>query len=99
MARLAIQEYGSIEKYTEAMKHNLEHFSEIMEETLTEDAVEIGHQTDALFAQLTADLSREISSTQNREIMIELAALFQKNAASVSLDLPYWKVMERHLFQ
>ena len=93
VARLAIQEYGSIEKYTEAMKHNLEHFSEIMEETLTEDAVEIGRQTDALFAQLTADLSREISSPQNREIILKLAALFQKNAASLSLDLPYWKVM------
>ena len=32
VARLAIQQFGSIEKYTEEMKHNLEHFSEIMEE-------------------------------------------------------------------
>lgn len=29
VAKLAVQQFGSIEKYTEAMKHNLEHFSEI----------------------------------------------------------------------
>ena len=32
VAKLAIQQFGSIEKYTEEMKHNLEHFSEIMED-------------------------------------------------------------------
>lgn len=31
IAKLAIKQYGSIEKYTEEMKYNLEHFSEIME--------------------------------------------------------------------
>lgn len=31
VARLAVQQFGSIEKYTEAMKYNLEHFSEIAE--------------------------------------------------------------------
>ena len=29
VARLAVQQFGSIEAYTEAMRHNLEHFSEI----------------------------------------------------------------------
>lgn len=32
VATLAIQQFGSIEKYTEAMKRNLEHFSEKMEQ-------------------------------------------------------------------
>ena len=31
VAKLAMQQFGSIEKYTEAMKHNLEHFSEIVD--------------------------------------------------------------------
>lgn len=31
VAKLVIQQFGSIEKYTEEMKHNLEHFSEIMD--------------------------------------------------------------------
>ena len=32
IAKAAIQEFGSIEKYTEAMKQNMEHFSEFMEQ-------------------------------------------------------------------
>ena len=32
VAKLAIRQFGSIEKYTEEMKHNLEHFSEMMDE-------------------------------------------------------------------
>ena len=31
VAKLAIKQFGSVEKYTKAMKHNLEHFSEIMD--------------------------------------------------------------------
>lgn len=31
-AKLAIKQFGSVEKYTESMKYNLEHFSEIMEQ-------------------------------------------------------------------
>lgn len=42
VARLAIQHFGSTEKYTEAMKYNLGHFSKLMEEKLTEEAKEIG---------------------------------------------------------
>ena len=37
VAKLAIRQFGSIEKYTKAMKHNLEHFSELMEAQLTEE--------------------------------------------------------------
>lgn len=29
VAKLAINQFGSVEKYTEAMKYNLEHFSEM----------------------------------------------------------------------
>ena len=31
VAKLAIQQFGSLEKYTEAMKYNMEHFDELME--------------------------------------------------------------------
>ena len=37
VAKLAIKYYGSIEKYTEAMTYNLEHFSEIMEKQFSGD--------------------------------------------------------------
>ncbi len=48
----AIKHFGSIENYTEAMRYNLEHFSEIMETQLTEDIKEIGQQSDRLYASL-----------------------------------------------
>ncbi|WP_313580021.1 hypothetical protein [Lacrimispora sp.] len=33
VAKLAIKQFGSIEKHTEAMKYNLEHFSDLMEQS------------------------------------------------------------------
>lgn len=36
VAKLAIKQFGSVEKYTGAMKYNLEHFSEIMEQAYSQ---------------------------------------------------------------
>ena len=69
VAKLAIQQFGSIEKYTEAMKHNLEHFSELMETQLTEEVKEIGKHSDILYSRLTADLSEDVSSPKVQSIV------------------------------
>ena len=89
IAKLAIQQFGSIEKYTEAMKHNLEHFSELMETQLTDEVKEIGKQSDLLYDKLTADLSEDISSSKVQSIVHELFQLIQKNSTNVSLDGSY----------
>lgn len=93
VAKLAIQQFGSIEKYTEAMKHNLEHFSELMETQLTGEAKEIGKQSDMLYGRLTADLSEDVSSPKMQSIVDELLQLIQKNSISISLDKPYINVL------
>ena len=93
VAKLAIQQFGSIEKYTEAMKHNLEHFSELMETQLTEEVKEIGKHTDMLYDSLTADLSEDVSSPKTQSIVHELLQLIQKNSANISLDKPYINVL------
>ncbi len=93
VARLAIRQFGSIEKYTEAMKHNLEHFSELMETQLTEEAKEIGKQSDILYGRLTADLSEDVSSPKIQSIVHELLQLIQENSTSASLDKPYVNVL------
>ena len=93
VAKLAIQQFGSIEKYTEAMKHNLEHFSELMEAQLTEEVKEIGKQSDILYGRLTADLSEDVSSPKIQSVVDELLQLIQKNSTSVSLDKPYINVL------
>ncbi|NBH86443.1 MerR family DNA-binding transcriptional regulator [bacterium C-53] len=93
VAKLAIQQFSSIEKYTEAMKHNLEHFSELMETQLTEEVKEIGKQSDILYGRLTTDLSEDVSSPKIQSIVHELLQLIQKNSTSVSLDKPYINIL------
>lgn len=93
VAKLAIQQFGSIEKYTEAMKHNLEHFSKLMETQLTEEVKEIGKQSDILYGRLAANLSEDVSSPNIQSIVDELLQLIQKNSANVSLDKPYINVL------
>ena len=92
-AKLAIQQFGSVEKYTEAMKYNLEHFSEIMETSLTEEAKEIARQSDMLYGKLTADLSEDVSSPKIQSIVHELLQFIQKNSTSVSLGKPYMDML------
>ncbi len=89
VAKLAIQQFGSIKKYTEAMKHNLEHSSELMETQLTEEVKEIGKQSDILYGRLTSDLSEDVFSSKIQSIADELLQLIQKNSTSVSLDKLY----------
>ena len=93
VAKLAIRQFGSIEKYTEAMKHNLEHFSELMETQLTKEVKEIGKQSDILYERLTTDLSEDVSSPNIQSIVDELLQFIQKNSTSVSIDKPYINVL------
>ncbi len=93
VAKLAIRQFGSIENYTEAMKHNLEHFSELMETQFTEEVKETRKQSDILYGRLTADLSEDVSSPKIQSIVHELLQLIQKNSTSVSIDKPYINVL------
>lgn len=86
VAKLAIKQFGSAEKYTEAMKYNLEHFSEIMQTQLTEDVKKIGQQSDMLYAKLTADLLEDISSPKIQSIVHEIWQFIQKNSTAVSVS-------------
>ena len=89
VARLAIQQFGSIENYTTAMKYNLDHFSEIMETQLPEEAKEAGQQSDLLYAKLTADLTKDAASPEIQSIVHSLMLLIQENSGTASLDPPY----------
>ena len=86
VAKLAIHQFGSIEKYTEAMKHNLEHFSELMETQLTEEVKEIGKQSDILYVRLTADLSEDVSSSKIQSVVQEIWSFIQENSTNVSIS-------------
>lgn len=88
IAKLAILQFGSLEKYTEAMKYNLGHFSEIMEKSLPEEAKDIARQADMLYGKLTADLSEDVSTPEIQSIVHELLQFMQKNSTGVSLGMP-----------
>ena len=93
LAKIAIKQFGSVEKYTEAMKYNLEHFSEIMEKQLSEETREIGKQSDILYGKLTSDLSEDVSSPRIQSVVHELLQFIQKNSTSVSFGKPYINVL------
>ncbi|MDE7132946.1 MAG: MerR family transcriptional regulator [Lachnospiraceae bacterium] len=86
LAKLAIKQFGSVEKYTEAMKYNLEHFAEIMEKQLSEEVKEIGKQSDILYGKLTADLSEDVSSPKIQSIVQEIWQFIQENSTNVSIS-------------
>ena len=60
VAKLAIQQFGSIEKYTEEMKHNLEHFSEVMEDWYSQIPEEM--RTEDKFVKLASHKGEDVAS-------------------------------------
>lgn len=93
VAKIAIKQFGSIEKYTEAMKYNLEHFSEIMDQQMSEDVMEIVKQNDELYSQLTADMSRDISSNGVQYIVHEMNAFIREHASADLIGNDHWDAM------
>lgn len=78
IARRAIKQLGSVEEYTEAMKYNLSHFSELMEKE-QEKAPEAAKQINDLYRKLTADRKREVSSPETQNIVRKILALMAEN--------------------
>jgi DNA-binding transcriptional MerR regulator len=93
VAKLAIKEFGSVEKYTEAMKYNLEHFSEIMEQQMSQDVKEIAKQNDELYTRLTADIARDISSDEIQHIVHEINMFMRKHASVDLIGNSYWNAV------
>ena len=80
VARLAIQEFGSIEKYTEAMKYDLEHFSEIMENKLSQIPEEM--KTDDKFLKLASYKGEDVTSDSIQNMVKEIIAYTHGNSPS-----------------
>ena len=70
VAQLAIQQFGSIEKYTEEMKHNLEHFSEIMEKWQSQIMEEM--RTEDKFLKLASHKGEDVASKPVQNIVEEI---------------------------
>lgn len=80
VAKLAIKEFGSVEKYTEAMKYNLEHFSEIMEKQMSQIPEEM--KTDDLFLKLASHKGEDLTLDSIQSIVREIITYANENAPS-----------------
>lgn len=70
VAKLAIQQFGSIEKYTEAMKYNLEHFSELMDNWHSQIPEEM--RADDKFLKLASHKGEDAASDSVQNIVQEI---------------------------
>ena len=99
VAKLAIKQFGSVEKYTEAMKYNLEHFSEILDKKISKDQKEIINQSNKLYQSLTADLKEDISSDAIQQTVHEIVNFTRENTASGELGENFLGYCNKLLFK
>lgn len=95
VAKLAIKQFGSIEKYTEAMKYNLEHFSELMEQSkaIVENKDAILQKSDDLYLKLTSDMTRDTSSEEIQNIVQQLVEFSREANLQVDMGEGFWDIV------
>lgn len=95
LAQLAVKQFGSVEKYTEAMKNNLVHFSELMEQAdgMRESIDTLMKKNDDLHVCLTADMDREVSSPEVQRALQEIIELSQDSLMGMAVGDGYWNMV------
>lgn len=95
LAPIAIKQFGSVEKYTEAMKYNLEHFQELMEqiEDIGGQKDDILKKNDDLHVKLTSDLTKDPTSEEIQDIIHELMELSEETSIDVDMGEGYWDMV------
>lgn len=99
---LAVKQYGSIENYTNAMKNNLENFSETMNQLMNikESPDNYISRNAELNKKLTSDLSLDVASAEIQSIIQELVTLVESitMGANIDMGVNYWNlVLEGYL--
>ena len=89
LAQLAVKQFGSVEKYTEAMKNNLAHFSDGMRESIDT----LMKKNDDLHVRLTADMDREVSSPEVQRALQEIIELSQDSLMGMAVGDGYWNMV------
>lgn len=84
VAKSAIQEFGSIENYTKAVKYNLEHFSEIMEGKLSQIPEEM--KTEDKFLKLASHKGEDVASDKIQNMVKEIIAYARESSVSELIE-------------
>lgn len=95
VAKMAIMQYGSIEKYTEAMKFNLEHFSEHMEklEHTKEISMTYYERNKELTAELLSDITIAVESPRIQSIVHELVKICEETTQGIDMGENFWDMI------
>ncbi len=95
VAKLAMKQFGSIEKYTEAMKYNLEHFSDLMEQSneLAKNKDEILQKSNDLYVSLTSDLTKDSASREIQDTVHEIVELSSENNLGIDMGDGFWDMI------
>ena len=98
IAQMAIKEWGSVEKYTEAMKKNLSNSSTIMEQynNIKKDALEVSlSKTKELTKKLTSDLSKDPHSKEIQQIVEEMVNMSNEGTKFLKMNMGdnHWDLM------
>lgn len=87
-AKMAINEFGSIEKYTESVKKNLNNLPSIMEgaETIKSNMNDYLSQIDQITKRLTFDLSKDPQSVEIQAIIKEMDEMVKEHYKILGID-------------
>lgn len=91
LSQLAIKQYGSLEKFTEVSKKNLEKFLQINAEAV--DVEESIKKTDYLTRKLTEDLSKDVYSEEIQKKVGKLIDWCDESNNGLNLGENYWPLM------
>jgi len=96
-AEMAARQFGSVEKFTAAIKSNLDNLPSVMEgfAALKRDAADYTQRSDELMRELTSDLAREPSSPEVQLIVKRMDDLAKETAGIVKMEMGegYWGLM------
>lgn len=95
IAQLAIKQFGSIKKYTNAMKYNLKHFPNLMKEQqkLSLNIDNLLHKNNELYLSLTSDLNKDFTSNEIQNIVHEIVIFTQEKLLSLEVGEGYWDMV------
>lgn len=89
----AVQQYGSVETYTEAMKQNLKNFLEHGATIAPSEVDGLLDRGDILTKNLTADLHKDPASPEIQKRVTELVSFVNKSNKGIDMGENYWPIM------
>lgn len=93
IAEKAVRQYGSLEKYTEAVKHNFHRFLTDNSPAASTDVNGMIEKTEELTRILTSDLTLDPASAEVQKAVCELVSFTEECSRGIEMGENYWSSM------